>query len=133
MKHGFRLVGLLASLLVCPFRSFGDGAKETTTYDNPGHGFCITLPAGWDLMPKDRLDALNENAATTNPNWPKPVLQYGYQHKESGDFVFAPFILIRVTPLDHEPSPEFTKAELMRDKMAGVDLSEPTFEADLQA
>jgi len=74
------------------------------TFDNPRHGFSISLPDGWVPMTPEKLKAANQFAQAQHPGWKNPTLHYGYQMTNAAGQAFPAVVVIRVsdTPSDRK-------------------------------
>ena len=108
----------------------------TQHFDYSSQGFCINLPENWAVISAEKLAAMNDLAAKLNPKCSRPVLNYGYQMTNAEEFVFPPFILIRVSEPGQPPDISEVRKETSGDSESGVKWLgslEPRFDTNLNA
>jgi len=122
-------------LLLLPATALCDSAIPTKSFDNPKHGFSITLPQNWTTIPADKMAAFNEQAAQTIPGWKGTLIHYGYQQEVSATGTIPAYILIRVMELTDKPTADFVKAEVTRESTRDdrVRIEAPAFDPSLNA
>jgi hypothetical protein len=130
-SDGFGIALIIATILFSPTHSYGDQAL-TRTFDNPRHGFSISLPDGWAQMPPERLESANQGARAQHPNWKPPALHYAYQMTNFAGLAFPPFVVIRVS--DAPSDPKAVLEDMERDDLPQrVERGKPVFDEELNA
>lgn len=105
-----------------------DARAATETFHNSRHGFSISFPEGWTVMPAEKLEEGNRTAEIQHPEWKRPTIHYGYQMTNAPEFTFPPYMVIRVSDTAEVPTPGSVAAELEKDELpAEVKRDKPAY------
>lgn len=83
-------------LLVLALAGWSGTHLSAATFDEKAHRFSITLPDGWQAIPKQVLDDYSEQVASRSGGKISEQYVLGYQRGYQGQWLAHPYILVQI-------------------------------------
>lgn len=91
-RHFFRILTLLVTALT----GWSTTGLSAASFDEKAHGFTITLPDGWQAIPREILENYSAQMASRSGGKVKEQYALGYQRGYQGQWLVHPYILVQV-------------------------------------